>query len=83
MGDRERFEQINGEYVGDQGPVDSYHLVNVNGSYDLGKQWQIFIGIENLLNHDYYPSRSQVYTYNGYNHKGLGITFNAGASYQF
>ncbi|MEH6713642.1 MAG: TonB-dependent receptor, partial [Paraglaciecola polaris] len=83
VGDRKRFDQIDGAYVGDQGPVDSYHLVNVNGSYDLGNQWQVFMGIENLLNNDYYPTRSQVYTYDGYNHKGLGMTVNIGASYQF
>jgi iron complex outermembrane receptor protein len=83
VGDRKRFEQVDGAYVGDQGPVDSYQLVNLNGSYDLGKSWQIFMGIENLLNNDYYPSRSQVYTYNGYNHKGLGMTINAGVTYQF
>jgi len=83
VGDRKRFARVEGEYVGDQGPVDSYHLLNVNGSYDLGNQWQIFMGIENLLNNDYYPSRSQVYTYNGYNHKGLGTTVNAGVTYQF
>jgi iron complex outermembrane receptor protein len=63
--------------------VSSYHLVNINGSYDLGNQWQVLMGIENLLNHDYYPSRSQAYTYNGYNHKGLGMTINAGVTYQF
>jgi iron complex outermembrane receptor protein len=83
VGDRKRFDKVNGVYVGDQGPVDSYQLLNVNGSYELGNQWQVFMGIENLLNNDYYPSRSQAYTYNGYNHKGLGMTINAGATYQF
>ncbi|WP_166425136.1 TonB-dependent receptor [Paraglaciecola sp. 20A4] len=83
VGSRKRFEQIDGEYVGDQGPVNSYHLVNINGSYDFGKQWQAFMGVENLLNNDYYPARSQVYTYGGYNHKGVGITINVGVTYQF
>ena len=83
VGDRNRFDKVDGVYVGDQGPVNSYSLVNVSGSYDLDKQWQIFSGIENLFNNDYYPSRSQVYTYNGYNHKGLGMTINAGVTYQF
>lgn len=83
VGDRNRFDKVDGVYVGDQGPVNSYNLVNINGSYDLDNQWQIFSGIENLFNNDYYPSRSQVYTYNGYNHKGLGMTINAGVTYQF
>ena len=83
VGSRKRFGQVDGEYIGDQGPVDSYQLININGSYDLGNQWQVFMGIENLLNKDYYPARSQVYTYDGYNHKGLGMTVNIGATYQF
>ena len=83
VGDRDRFAQIDGAYVGDQGPIESYQLVNINGSYALDSQWQIFMGIENLLNNDYYPTRSQVYTYDGYNHKGLGMTVNFGATYQF
>ena len=83
VADRDRFAQIDGAYVGDQGPIESYQLVNINGSYALDSQWQIFMGIENLLNNDYYPTRSQVYTYDGYNHKGLGMTVNFGATYQF
>ncbi|GAA0810545.1 TonB-dependent receptor [Colwellia sp. D2M02] len=83
VGDRKRFDPIDGEYVGDQGPIDSYQIVNLSGNYDFAKQWSAFIGVENLFNQDYYPTKSQGYTYGGYNIKGLGTTVNIGVNYQF
>ncbi len=83
VGDRKKFEQVNGQYVGDQGPIDSYHVVNLSGSYVFDNAWSAFIGVENLFNQDYYPAKSQAYTYKGYNVKGLGTTVNMGVSYQF
>ncbi|WP_057832952.1 TonB-dependent receptor [Colwellia sp. TT2012] len=83
VGDRKRFEPVDGKYVGDQGPIDSYQIVNVSGSYDFAQDWSTFIGVENLFNQDYYPTKSQGYTYNGYNIKGLGTTVNIGVNYQF
>ena len=83
VGDRKRFEKKDGEYVGDQGPIDSYHIVNVSGHYNFAQNWDAFIGIENLFNQDYYPAKSQAYTYSGYNVKGLGTTVNVGIKYLF
>lgn len=83
VGDRKRFEQVDGEYVGDKGPIDSYHVVNVSGHYNFAKNWDAFMGIENLFNQDYYPAKSQAYTYSGYNVKGLGTTVNVGIKYLF
>lgn len=83
VGDRKRFEPIDGEYVGDQGPIDSYQIVNLSGNYNFANDWSAFIGVENLFNQDYYPVKSQGYTYGGYNIKGLGTTVNIGANYQF
>lgn len=83
VGDRQRFEAVDGEYVGDQGPIESYHIVNVSGHYNFARDWSAFIGIENLFNQDYYPAKSQAYTYSGYNVKGLGTTVNLGISYLF
>lgn len=83
VGDRKRFEPVDGEYVGDQGPIDSYQIVNLSGNYNFAKDWSAFIGVENLFNQDYYPTKSQGYTYGGYNIKGLGTTVNIGANYQF
>ncbi|PKG83801.1 ligand-gated channel protein [Colwellia sp. 75C3] len=83
VGDRKRFEAVDGEYVGDQGPIDSYQIVNLSGSYNFATDWSTFIGVENLFNQDYYPTKSQGYTYGGYNIKGLGTTVNLGVNYQF
>jgi iron complex outermembrane receptor protein len=83
VGDRKRFEQVDGKYVGDQGPIDSYQVVNLSGNYDFAQDWSAFIGVENLFNQDYYPTKSQGYTYGGYNIKGLGTTVNLGVNYQF
>ncbi|MDO6427091.1 TonB-dependent receptor [Thalassotalea sp. 1_MG-2023] len=82
VADRNKFEQQNGEWVGDQGPIDSYFTVNLSANHQLG-DWQLFAGVENLLNKDYYPARSQMYSYSGYNLKGLGTTVTMGVSYQF
>lgn len=84
VGDRKRFEKNNqGDYPGDQGPVSHYHLVNLSGQYQFDQHWLGYFGIENLLNNDYFPARSQSYRYGGYNVKGLGTTATIGASYQF
>ena len=83
VGDRKRFDKVDGFYAGDQGPVDSYHLINLSGKYQFAPQWSAFMGVENLLNNDYYPAKSQAYTYKGYNVKGLGTTVNLGVNYQF
>jgi iron complex outermembrane receptor protein len=83
VGDRKRFEPVDGKYVGDQGPIDSYQVVNLSGNYNFASDWSAFIGVENLFNQDYYPTKSQGYTYGGYNIKGLGTTVNMGVNYQF
>ncbi|QFU21950.1 TonB-dependent receptor [Shewanella eurypsychrophilus] len=82
VGDRKRFEPVNDKYVGTQGPVSSYNLVNLSSSYQIDN-WQLSLGIENLLNEDYYSARSQAYTYSGYNTKGLGTTVNLGVKATF
>lgn len=84
VGDRKRFEpNDNGKYVGDQGPVDNYTVLNLSGQYQFADSWQGFIGVENLFNQDYFPARAQSYTYGGYNIKGLGTTATVGVTYQF
>lgn len=83
VGSRKQFDAVDGQYNGDQGPIDSYSIVNVSGNYDVNQAWSTFIGIENLFNNDYYPAKSQAYTYSGYNVKGLGTTVKLGVNYQF
>lgn len=81
---RDRFmPNVKGFYIGDQGPVRSYDVLNLSANYHLG-QWQLFAGIENLLNEDYFPARSQSLRYgSGYSVKGIGATVNLGVSYTF
>ena len=83
VGDRKKFDKVSDKYVGDKGPIDSYHIVNLSGNHNLNDDLSAFIGIENLFNQDYFPAKSQAYTYNGYNVKGLGTTVNIGMNYQF
>jgi len=84
VGSRKRFEpNADGDYVGDQGPISSYNLFNLSGRYSFSKNWQAYMGVENLFNNDYYPARAQSYTYGGYNIKGLGTTVTLGATYRF
>ncbi|NRB24818.1 TonB-dependent receptor [Shewanella sp.] len=82
VGERKRFEPVDGQYIGTQGPVSSYNIVNLSSSYQIDN-WQLSMGIENLLNEDYYSARSQAYTYSGYNIKGLGTTVNLGVKTSF
>ena len=81
---RDRFSPNDaGLYTGDQGPIDSYDVLNLSGSYQLAN-WQFFAGVENLLNADYFPARSQSFRYgSGYAVKGVGATLNLGLSYRF
>lgn len=83
VGDRKKFAPVDGKYVGDTGPIDSYHVFNMSGDYRFSQDLTAFIGVENLFNQDYYPAKSQAYTYSGYNVKGLGTTVNFGVDYQF
>ncbi|GLX77245.1 TonB-dependent receptor [Thalassotalea insulae] len=83
VGDRKKFTKVDGSYVGDQGPISSYHLINLSGNYHFSDEWSAYFGVENLFNQNYYPAKSQAYTYNGYNVKGLGTTMNLGVNYQF
>lgn len=81
---RDRFEpNEQGFYSGDQGPIDSYDVINLAASYQWGS-WEFFGGIENLLNADYFPARSQALRYGtGYSVKGVGASLSLGATYQF
>jgi len=81
---RDRFSaNADGFYTGDEGPVSSYDVINLSANYQINN-WQLFAGIENLLNEDYFPARAQALRYGtGYSVKGPGATLNIGASYTF
>ncbi|WP_351060738.1 hypothetical protein, partial [Psychrobacter sp. TB20-MNA-CIBAN-0197] len=43
VGDRKRFDKNKqGQYVGDQGPVSSYDIVNLSGQYQITPQWSSY-----------------------------------------
>lgn len=81
---RDRFEpNADGFYTGDQGPIRSYNLLNMSADYTW-HNWNFFAGVENLLNNDYFPARSQALRYgSGYSVKGKGMTANLGFRYSF
>lgn len=84
VGDRDEFDaDEEGNYANYQGPVKGYQLVNAKVSYQQN-DWQLYTGIENLLNEDYFPVASQSLTTNAsYYTKGPGRTVVLGTRYQF
>ncbi|WP_350432405.1 TonB-dependent receptor [Shewanella sp. H8] len=82
VGDRDRFDPIDGEYIGSQGPIANYNVVNLTSSYQLNN-WQLSLGVENLLNEDYFSARAQSSTNASYYTKALGTTINLGVKASF
>ncbi|MDX5482432.1 MAG: TonB-dependent receptor [Hymenobacteraceae bacterium] len=77
IGERDRFElNEKGTYNFYQGPVKPYHLVNLSASYKFTKNTSFNVGVENLLNEDYFPARSQWFTSPTLYTKGKGAAFN-------
>ncbi|RYC67991.1 TonB-dependent receptor [Spirosoma sordidisoli] len=59
-GSRDRFRpNASGVYAYAQAPVRAYTLVNLSGSYQFTPAWSLALGVENLLNRDYFPAISQ------------------------
>ncbi|MAU72788.1 MAG: TonB-dependent receptor [Pseudozobellia sp.] len=59
-GKRDHFEaNDSGDYSYGQGPVSAFGLVNLTSSYQISPSTKIGLGIENLLNNDYYNLLSQ------------------------
>ena len=59
-GNRDHFDpDANGNYIYGKGPVESFNLVNLTSTYRLTKNTSLGLGIENLLNEDYYNLISQ------------------------
>lgn len=75
-GNRERFEPAaNGTYVYGKGPVESFNLVNLSSNYQLTPNTKLGLGIENLLNEDYYNPLSQWSARDSNYIKGNGTRF--------
>ena len=83
VGNRDRFEQVDGKWVGDQGPISSYSIVNLSGHYDVNNTIKVYGGVENLFNKQYLNASAQGYSYSGYNTAALGATLKVGVSTTF
>ena len=84
-GARNRFaiNETTGVYKTYEGKVDPYEIINLSSSYKVSKSTLFRLGIENLLNADYFPSRSLWPSINQYYVKGRGMSFTLGISTQF
>lgn len=84
VGDRDEFEaDSEGKYANYEGPIKGYQLINAKISYD-NSDWQLYAGVENLLNEDYFPVASQALTTNAsYYVKGPGRTITLGSRFHF
>ncbi len=83
-GARERFApSASGVYKTYEGKVDAYQIVNLSASYKTSRSTMLKLGIENLLNADYFPARSLWPSIDQYYVKGRGLSFTLGLAAQF
>lgn len=83
-GSRERFApNASGVYKTYEGKVDAYEIINLSSSYKTSKSTILKLGIENLLNADYFPARSLWPSLDQYYVKGRGLSFTLGLTAQF
>lgn len=76
-GNREHFDpNSTGRYTYGQGPVESFNLVNLSANYFLTPNTRLGLGVENLLNEDYYTPISQWDARPQNYSKGNGARFN-------
>ncbi|MGB0838157.1 MAG: TonB-dependent receptor [Flavobacteriaceae bacterium] len=76
-GNRDRFEaDENGIYAKNQGPVNSFFTTDLFSSYQMNKSTTLVLGIQNLLNKDYYPVHAQSTAKGNEYIKANGINFN-------
>ena len=76
-GNRDRFEpKADGSYTYGMGPVNDFHLVNLSSHYQLTEKTRIGLGVENLLNEDFYLPISQWDARPANYRKGTGARYN-------
>jgi iron complex outermembrane receptor protein len=81
---RNRFEKNSkGVYNGNEGRVKAYNLVNFNANYRMTPHTMLTLGIENLLNEDYFPARAQWFMIANQYSKGRGAAFNIGIAVNY
>jgi iron complex outermembrane receptor protein len=84
VGDRDYFKpNAKGAYAIGEGPIHSFNLWNLATAYKVTDQIRVKLGIENLLNTDYYTTTSQFYGTNANYTRGNGSRFNLAVGYSF
>ncbi|OMQ10310.1 TonB-dependent receptor [[Flexibacter] sp. ATCC 35103] len=84
VGDRDVFlPNAKGAYAIGEGPIKSFNLWNLATAYKVTEQIRVKLGIENLLNKDYYTTTSQFYGTNANYTRGNGSRFNLALGYSF
>jgi len=82
-GNRKRFEPVNGKYSYGTGPINAFTTFSFFSNYNLDKRSSIQIGVENLLNKDYYTIPSQWQSDNLAYVKGNGARLTLNYLYKF
>lgn len=78
-GGRDRFERgDNGLFKTYEGKVTPYNIVNLSSSFRMSASTTLKVGIENVLNEDYFPTRAQWLMFDQYYTKGRGTNFTFG-----
>ena len=79
FGDRKRFSpRTNGTYAYGEGPVEGNSLVNLNSSWKVNKRFSLNLGIENLLNNDFFMPQALWSAQHGDYIKANGIRYQVG-----
>lgn len=82
-GNRKRFDAVNGRYSYGTGPINSFTLFNLFSSYSINSRNSVQLGVENLLNKDYYTIPSSWMSDSLSYVKGNGTRFNLNYTYSF
>jgi iron complex outermembrane receptor protein len=77
-GSRNRFQRVDGRYKTYEGEVKPYHIVNFSSSFRFSPAATVKLGVENLLNADYFPTRAQWLMFDQFYTKGRGTSFTLG-----
>lgn len=77
-GYRNRFEKTDGRYKTYEGKVQPYNIFNLSGSFRMSPSTTLKMGIENLFNENYFPTRAQWLMFDQYYTKGRGTNFTLG-----
>lgn len=83
-GSRDRFlVNETGKYNNSEGPVSAVNLVNLSSSYQFNPKWKVSLGVENVLNTNYYPVVSQYRALDAEYVRGNGAVANLNVHFNF